>query len=129
MLTFFFKGGPYMWILLMIAIVIVVLSICKLIQVFGKKEVDPLQFQSGLNAILFWSAISLLVGLFAHFHGIYLAMQAISRAHDISPAIVAMGYSMSLITVLTGMFIFIISLLIWFFLRWRVHKISDAKTA
>jgi biopolymer transport protein ExbB/TolQ len=118
-----------MWILLIIAVVILVLSIRKLTQLFGSAEVEPLQFESGLNAILFWSGISLLIGLFAHFHGIYMAMQAISRASDISPAIVAMGYSMSLITVLSGMFIFIVSLIIWFFLRWRFNKIRQATTA
>ena len=126
MWSFFMQGGFYMWFLLVFAGIILGLSIRKAIQLFGKKSADPHQLESGLNAILFWGGISLLVGFFAHFHGIYNAMLAISRAADISPAIVAAGYGISLITILSGMFIFILSLIIWFILRWRFNRIRQA---
>jgi biopolymer transport protein ExbB/TolQ len=50
-------------------------------------------------------------------------MNAIAEANDISPAIVAMGYGMSLTSILFGLFIFIVSMSIWFFFRWRFKKI------
>lgn len=111
-----------MWFLLLFGIIILALSIQKVIQVINHKELSLVQYESGVNTILFWGGISLMLGLFAHFHGIYNAMQAIAHAHDISPAIVADGYRLSLITVLSGMFLFIISLLIWFSLRWGINK-------
>lgn len=126
MWSFFMQGGFYMWFLLVFAGIIVGLSIRKAIQLFGNKSADIRQAESGLNAILFWGGISLLVGFFAHFHGIYSAMQAISRAADISPAIVAAGYGISLISILSGMFIFILSLFIWFILRWRLNRIRNS---
>jgi len=87
---------------------------------------DPFKpvLESGINAIVFWGAISAIVGFFAHYLGVYYAMLAIQRANDISPAIVAYGSSMSLITILTGLTIFIFSAIIWFVLRWRYKQIS-----
>ncbi len=65
--------------------------------------------------------MSAVIGFFGHFWGVYMAMQAISEATDISPAVVAEGYAMSLITILTGLFIFLFAF-VWFMLRWKLRK-------
>jgi len=126
MIQFFLDGGMMMWFLLIIAFVILVLSIRKAIQLYSNQEVSKSVMESGINAIVFWGAISAIVGFFAHYLGVYYAMIAISQANDISPAIVARGYSMSLITILTGLTIFIISAIIWLILRWRYKQVSMA---
>jgi len=118
-------GGDYMYLILLFALIILGLSIKKAIDLFGKRDLSQLQLESGINAIVFWGGISLLIGFFAHFTGLYLAMQAIAQANDISPAVVAEGYGLSLITILFGMFTFIFSLILWFFFRWRVKKLSS----
>ena len=121
MLHFFGSGGPFMWPLLFVAIFIISISIKKAIDLFGKRELNNARLESGINAIIFWGGISVVLGLFAHFLGVYMAMQAISMAHDISPAIVAQGYAVSLTTILFGLFIFMFAAIFWFILRWR-HK-------
>ena len=123
MFTLFMQGGFYMWPLLLFAIIILVLSIKKIIDLFFKPEISHLKLESGINSILFWGGMSVLIGYLGHFHGLYLAMQAISRASDISPAIVAMGYGVSLITVLFGLVILLFSSLTWFVLRWRFKQL------
>ena len=123
MFTLFLQGGFYMWPLLLFAIIILVLSIKKIIDLFFKPEISHLKLESGINSILFWGGMSVLIGYLGHFHGLYLAMQAISRASDISPAIVAMGYGVSLITVLFGLVILLFSSLTWFVLRWRFKQL------
>ena len=124
MIQFFMEGGMMMWFLLIIAIVILALSIRKAIQLYGKQEIPKAVLETGINAIVFWGAIAAIFGFFAHYLGVYYAMLAIYRANDISPAIVANGYSMSLITILTGLTIFMVSAIIWFVLRWRYKQIS-----
>jgi uncharacterized membrane protein len=124
MIQFIHEGGSMMWILLILAILIVVLSIRKALQLYGKQEVPKSVLESGINAIVFWGAIAAVFGFFAHYLGIYYAMLAIFQANDISPAIVALGYSMSLITILTGLTIFMVSAVIWFVLRWRLKQVS-----
>ena len=124
MINFFMSGGMMMWFLLIIAIVIVALSIKKAIQLFGKEELPKQALETGINAIVFWGAIAAIIGFFSHYWGLYNAMQAIMRANDISPAIVAGGYAVSLITILSGLAIFICSMIIWFVLRWRLKQVS-----
>lgn len=124
MIQFFIEGGFMMWLFLVLAILILYLSIRKAIQLYGKQELSKPALETGINAILFWGAVAAILGFFAHYLGVYQAMLAIYQANDISPAIVAYGYSMSLITILTGLTIFIFSAVIWFVLRWRYKQIS-----
>ena len=122
MINFIMEGGPFMMLLLILAIIIIVLSIRRIIELYVKKDLNRVKLESGINAIIFWGVISLVLGFFAHYLGLYNAMEAIMRANDISPAIVAEGYAVSLHTILAGLFIFLCSAIIWFALRWRYNK-------
>jgi len=115
-----------MWLLMVFAVVVLVLAIRKSLSLFGRGGGDPPKSRDGLDGILFWGCISLLTGFLAHFTGIYQAMLAISRAGDISPAVVARGYAESLITVLSGLLICVVSALVWFLLRCQVRKQAGA---
>ena len=123
MLSFFHQGGIFMWPLLIVAIIIIYLSIRKIIDLFVLSSQNREKLKNGINAILFWGSFSVVLGIFAHFVGVYLAMQAIMMASDISPAIVANGYAMSLITILSGLFMFMVSSIIWLILQWRYKKL------
>lgn len=125
MFEFIHIGGPFMWPLVIFAIIIIALSIKKVIDLFVKKELNRIKLESGINAILFWGALSAVFGFLGHYLGVYHAMNAIVRASDISPGIVALGYGISLITILSGLSIFIVSALLWFFFRWRLNQISN----
>jgi biopolymer transport protein ExbB/TolQ len=124
MFYYIHAGGPFMWLLLLLAIVILVLTVKKIIQLFiGNKRADAVT-DSGINSILFWGGISVMLGFFAHFLGVYISMQVISRAHEISSAVVAEGYAISLIPILFGMIIFIFSAIVWYILRWNLKRVS-----
>jgi len=123
MISFFLSGGIFMWPLLVIAIIIIYLSVRKFIDLFFVDNQNRSTLKNGINAILFWGSFSVVFGIFAHFIGIYLAMQAVMVAGDISPAIVANGYALSLITILSGLFLFMVSAIIWLFLQWKYKKI------
>ncbi len=114
MFSYIQMGGPFMWLLLVILIIVVVLAIKNGIRLFLKKNADQAGLEHSVNAILFWGAYGVVVGFFAHFLGILYAMEAIKNAADISPAIVAGGYSVSLLTILFGLIIFMIAAIIWF---------------
>ena len=123
MLEFFINGGYFMWLLLILAVVIIVLSIKKAIELLSKNDLNQATLESGINAIIFWGGICLVLGFFGHFLGLYNAMKAIDKADNISPAIVMEGYAVSLSTILFGLFIFLFSAIIWFTLHWRYKKI------
>jgi biopolymer transport protein ExbB/TolQ len=123
MFRLFFEGGIFMWPILIIAISIVILSIKKAIDLFGRTDLNQKQLESGLNAIVFWGAISAVFGFLAHFAGMYMAMVSIAEANDISPSIVARGFSVSLIPILFGLVIFMLSGILWLIFRWRRNKL------
>lgn len=125
MFDFFINGGLYMWLMLILFVFVIGLFIKKLIQIQKQDLRLPQDFERGLWTIPFWGIISLALGFYGHYHGVYMAMLNISQANDISPSIVAEGYAVSLITVLSGLFIFILSGIAWFYLRWRCSRLSD----
>ena len=122
MLQTFIRGGAFMWPLLLILIGIIMLSIKKAINIFSGKNLDQARLSSGLNTILFWGLISIVIGFLAHFWGLYMAMMSITQAADISPTIVAEGMAVSLITIIFGLLIFLISGIVWLFLRWQLNQ-------
>ena len=65
MLSFFFAGGIYMWPMLILALVIIYLSIRRIIDLFVKKDQNPDNVKSGINAILFWGGFSVMLVNFA----------------------------------------------------------------
>ena len=115
-----------MWLLLLLAVVIIILTVKKSIDLFALKDLSPAKQEIGINAVLFWGVMSLIIGIFAHFVGIMYAMYAIRMANDISPAIVAGGYAVSLITILFGLLILMLSSIFWFILRWKYKSISSS---
>ena len=84
MLNTFIQGGQFMWILLILAIVNIILSVKKGIMLFSGSDQDLGKTGDGIHAILFWGIMAAVIGFYAHFTGIYFAMQAIMAANDIS---------------------------------------------
>ena len=123
MIKLFAEAGPVAWPLLILAAVVAVLSIRNTLGLFGNKEDERRKGESSPDAILFWGCISLVMGFFGHYMGMYNMMQAISRAGAVEPGILARGYGEALLTIPMGMVIFIFSALVWFVLRWRYRKL------
>lgn len=116
-MNFIQQGGILMWPLILMGIVVLLLAAKKVNDLYFKDGLSKAQLEKGINAIIFWGSFSIILGVFAHFLGVYNAMQAISQAPSVSPQIVAGGYAVSIITILTGLFIFMISAIFWLVFR------------
>lgn len=114
-----------MWLLLILAITVVGLSIKKIVDLFIKNDLTKVQLERGLNAILFWGAISAVTGFLGSFSGIFIAAGYIIKAEDIHPAIVWAGIQVALIAIIFGLIIFIIAGILWFILRSRYKKMVE----
>ncbi len=115
-------GGPIIYLLILLFAVIMTLSIRMIIVVFKKNDLDLIPYENSVNSILFWGLICLLLGFLGKFVGLYRAMSVILQATEVSPGILVAGYQQSLISALAGLFISILSFIIWFFLRSRLKK-------
>lgn len=123
-MNFIQQGGTLMLPLLLIGVAVLVISAKKVNDLYVKKGLPSAQLEKGINAIIFWGIFGIILGFFGHFFGLYNAMIAISKAKNISPAIVAMGYAMSITTILAGLFIFMISAILWLVFRARYKKLT-----
>ncbi len=103
MVDFFLSGGQLMWLFLIIALLIIYLTIKKAIQLFSGQGLIPSYPRKWHKCDHILGINFRNTGIFCPLFRVYYAMQAIYRANDISPAIVAFGYSLSLITILTGL--------------------------
>jgi uncharacterized membrane protein len=106
MIDFLHIGGPFIYLLVVIAGVVLWLAVKHLVQSYRPNDAN--RKSGNVKAILFWSCMALLTGVFAHFMGLYMAMQAIMEAADISPVLVAGGYAVSLSTIIFGMVILLL---------------------
>ncbi len=126
MFTLMMLGGPFMWLILIIAIVNLVLTIKKAIDLYVKySRLNPYELKRGIHAILFWALLGTLLGYLAHYLGVYHAMLIISRAKEISPMIIAQGYAESLLTIKFGLIVLFFSAIAWGWLISRYQKLQQ----
>lgn len=70
----------------------------------------------------------MIIGILGQLIGLMEAFSAIERAGDVSPAILAGGLKVSMITTLYGIFIYMLSIIIWFLLDLWFHKQETINT-
>ncbi|MFC1484005.1 MotA/TolQ/ExbB proton channel family protein [Candidatus Neomarinimicrobiota bacterium] len=118
-------GGPFMWLLLIIAVGILALAIRKGYDLFGGAEKDTALLERGINAIIFWGILSAVVGWLGQLSGIYRSIQVIIHAEAISPPVIAQGFAISFLTTLFGLWIFLVAGIVWFVFRARYKKVAS----
>ncbi len=119
---FFFHMGPYRWPMILLFLLVVILILKKVIDIYIVKESTNKQLKWGLNGILFWGSLAFALGLFGQVNALWLALQEIMVASDISPSIVLIGYYLSFVTTIFGLFTVIIAALGWWILRGLVKR-------
>lgn len=125
MTNLFYMGGPlFMGILSLLFLVILSMAIFRAIQI-QKNDVDhETTFRHRLSYIKSIGLFTLVTGIFGQLIGLYQAFSAIERVGDVSPALLAGGLKVSMITTLYGITIFLISYLVWLGLDYLVQKKS-----
>ena len=114
MFELFYMGGPlFMSILTLVFIGNVAWIFYHTIQALRQ----PDNLEKSLELLSYGKSIgtfALVTGILGQLIGLYSAFVAIESMGDVSPALVYGGIKVSMITTLYGVFIFLISLLLWF---------------
>lgn len=115
MMHFFRTGGPFMWPLALLALVVLALTMRQAVALLGRRpaEAEESGLTGEVHAILFWGAIAAVLGLLGQYSGLYIALNIIARAREISPQVVAQGVAESFTTTLTGLVIFLYAAIAW----------------
>lgn len=110
----FYMGGPlFMGIVTVWTITMLVFTVHKIIRIFVQHNYT----KAGLDMILLFGSLALVTGILGQAIGLFMAFNAIEAAGDISPALIAGGFKVSMIAPLYGFFAFIFSLFFWGILR------------
>lgn len=125
MKDWFIMGGTlFMSILTILLVIIVAVSAYYAVVIASGKSRDRENFAHQLKYVRSIGLFTLITGILGQLIGLFMAFTAIEAAQDISPAIMAGGLKVSMITTLTGMVIYLISILIWFVLDlWHQKKL------
>ena len=113
-MKFFYEGGTlFMGVITICGLLMLFASGYKIFRMFTKKEFDLFQ----LSYILLFGSLAAVIGFLGQGIGLFYAMEAIHMAGDISPALMAGGFKVSLIAPIYGTILFILSLLLWGILK------------
>ena len=106
-------GGPYMWVISLLGILLLTITVWKITELVTKKAAN----RKFLDLILMAGSVAAAVGIFSQIVGIVQALEAIRAAADISPQIVMGGAIVSFYAPIWGFLVFIFSLVFYFILR------------
>jgi len=119
---FVLGGSLFMSILSILLVIIVAVSVYFAVTIAGGKASEKENFKQQLRYIKSLGLFTMITGILGQLIGLFSAFTAIEAAGDVSPAMLAGGLKISLITTLTGIVIYLISILIWFLLDMYYQK-------
>jgi len=102
-----------MSLLTIVFAIAIAMFIVTLIQSKANK-LEEVKFDRQVGYIKSLGLLALVIGMLGQFIGLFIAFEVVSMSPDISPAIMAGGVKVSMITSIYGMIIFVISYLLWF---------------
>jgi len=105
-----------MGILTLLLVIILAMCIYFLVSIVSGKAPEKKNFRHQLTYIKSAGLFTMITGILGQLIGLLEAFKAIERVGDISPAIVAGGLKVSMITTLYGILIYLFSILAWFLL-------------
>ena len=125
MSDYILMGGPFMWPLVIIAVIILLLFLKKGFDVFVNADPTPAQHRRANNVILQLGIFSFFFGLLGQAIGLIEGFSAIQAAADISPAMVMGGLKVSMITPVFGLITLLGSLIAWSVLKYRIDGMEE----
>lgn len=121
----FFQMGMWGPLLAIVAVVVLVTIVRASLRLSKMTPENKSSVGTSIHAVLFWGGVSVLLGLIGQNSGLYNALTAISKAPEISPAVVAAGFAESLTTTLFGMTTLLVAAIAWFSLLVRYRLVSQ----
>ena len=116
MFSLLISGGPFMIILIILALIISFVAIKNLKEPFLT------------HSLIGLGVLSVTIGMLATFLGLNSAFNAVPDINMISPSILINGVKTSLVTTFTGGFILVVSTLLWYVIL-KKHNIVLISTS
>lgn len=121
-MDFIHAGGIMMYLLLAIALGVAVLAVRSWLRL--RRGPADAVVETTIDAILFWSAYGVILGLLGTLVGLAQAAQAVERAGAVEVTLIWGGVKVALIPTIFSLVIFSIAFIIWFALRMRYRRLA-----
>lgn len=115
-------AGPFLWPQVLLLIVILVLSLVNVLRLLGVGGGDAARLARSVNAILFWGAVTAVIGFMGTWSGLLKAFQVLSEYGLGKPQSVYMGLSEAHITTAVGLGILLLAGFLWFGFRVWIER-------
>ena len=125
MMEYVREGGYMMYPLIGIAVVIVAMAVRSWLRISGKAGSDAV-VETGIDAVLFWGAYGVILGILGTLVGIAQAATAIQAAGSVTAPVVWGGIKVALNTTIFSLCVFSIAFVVWFALRVRYRRAALA---
>jgi len=120
-------GIQFMSVLFIILVSVIILSVIGFIQAYARPIPNLIRMKNIVLAIQFLGGFAAVWGILGQGIGIYQACIAIQEMQDVSPALLAGGFQVSMITALYGLIIFLVSRILWYVLKARLNTLAMKK--
>ncbi|MDX9695299.1 MAG: MotA/TolQ/ExbB proton channel family protein [Bacteroidales bacterium] len=118
----FFEGGPYLMLLIYIMWIVVLFFAAKLLINYFSDKRNLVKLEKYNSIILFSGSFAFLFGIFGQIIGFFQILDVIHREGDIAFSLIAGGLRVTLITVIYGFALLLVSAIIWFVNRNLLKK-------
>ena len=122
---FMMGGALFMGILTILLVIILAVGVYFILSIVSGKALANKNFSHQLTYLKSIGLFTMITGILGQLIGLMMAFSAIEQAMDISPAIMAGGLKVSMITTLYGILINLLAILIWFLLDLWYQKKSE----
>jgi biopolymer transport protein ExbB/TolQ len=117
MLRFLSEAGPVIFPVILLGVVVAFLTAWNALTLMLRGAENPARRRSSIDAILFWGSVAAVLGFLGQWIGILKITKVIAREGVVSPPMVVLGLSESLLTTVTGMMVLAVAAFLWFILR------------
>jgi biopolymer transport protein ExbB/TolQ len=128
MIEAFESGGFMMWPMLAVALGVAWLALRTALRLRREREA-PEEARRGLQSILFWGAMAVVLGMLGTVVGWVVMTRAIGLAGEVETSLVWGGFGVSLVTLVFGLLIFLFSAVAWFVLQGRYGRVAERTRA
>ncbi|OFX88836.1 MAG: hypothetical protein A2W99_05045 [Bacteroidetes bacterium GWF2_33_16] len=113
----FFEGGPYFMLLIYIMWIVVLFFAANFLVNYFSDKRNLVKLEKYNSIILFSGSFAFLFGIFGQIIGFFQILDVIHREGDIAFSLIAGGLRVTLITVIYGFALLLVSAIIWFINR------------
>jgi hypothetical protein len=113
------EGGPMMFVLVLITLVIWGIVLRTLWHLFIRGGSNRLVIQSCLDGLLFWGGLAVIIGVLGSAVGYHKSMTAVVNRGLANPIAIWVGSAESLVSSIAGFLILAVAGSCWYLLRWQ----------